>query len=81
MGMQGVANSAKPLELNRLDQIAALPLGSRIAVNPWSDQIEMLKAKPVQLESSAEKLPFEVTPFFLHLKRLQEENRTSDLRH
>jgi hypothetical protein len=81
VGMQGVANSAKPLDLNRLDQIAALPLGSRIAVNPWSDQIEMLKAKPVQLESSAEKLPFEVTPFFPHLKRLQEENRTSDLRH
>jgi Peptidase family M48 len=71
VGMQGVANSGKPLQMDRLDQVAALPLGSRILVNPWSDRIEMNKSKPVRPESSAEKLPFEVTPFFPHLKRLQ----------
>lgn len=73
-GMQGLARSAQ-LRTNRLDQVGALPLGSRIGVNPWSDQIELLKSKPVQLESSAEKMPFEVTPFFLHLKRLEEEHK------
>lgn len=72
VGMQGVASSGKPLQANRLDQVGALPLGSRIVVNPWSDQIELLKSKPVQLESSAEKLPFEVTPFFPHLRRLDD---------
>src|SRR6478752_6167869 len=66
-GMQGWSRSGQ-LQTNRLDQVGALPLGSRIGVNPWSDQIELLKSKPVQLESSAEKMPFEVTPFFFHLK-------------
>lgn len=80
IGMNGVADSGRALDQSRLDQIAALPLGSRISVNPWSDQIDMLKAKPVQLESSAEKLPFEVTPFFPHLKRLEGEKAQSRVR-
>ena len=75
VGMRGLASSGKPLQMDRLDQIAALPLGSRIVVNPWSDRIEMLKSKPVRPESSAEKLPFEVTPFFPHLKRLEPESK------
>jgi hypothetical protein len=79
-GMQGLSRSGL-LQANRLDQVGALPLGSRIGVNPWSDQIELLKSKPVQLESSAEKMPFEVTPFFFHLKRLEDEHKMrSDIR-
>jgi hypothetical protein len=79
-GMQGLSRSGL-LQANRLDQVGALPLGSRIGVNPWSDQIELLKSKPVQLESSAEKMPFEVTPFFFHLKRLEDEHKMrSDMR-
>ena len=79
-GMQGLSRSGQ-LQTNRLDQVGALPLGSRIGVNPWSDQIELLKSKPVQLESSAEKMPFEVTPFFFHLKRLDDEHKMqSDMR-
>lgn len=79
VGMNGLATAGKALDQSRLDQVAALPLGSRIAVNPWSDQIEMLKAKPIQLESSAEKLPFEVTPFFPHLKRQEQEKAESQI--
>jgi len=71
--MQALANSGKPLQMDRVDQISALPLGSRIVVDPWSDRIEMLKSKPVRLESAAEKMPFEVTPFFPHLKRRDEQ--------
>ena len=79
-GMQGLSRSGQ-LQTNRLDQVGALPLGSRIGVNPWSDQIELLKSKPVQLESSAEKMPFEVTPFFFHLKRLEDRHKLqSDMR-
>ncbi len=66
------ANASEPLQANRLDQIAALPLGSRITVDPWSDRIAMLKAKPVRLDSPAEKIPLEVTPFFPYLKRLDQ---------
>ncbi len=69
IGMQALAHTAKPLQMDRVDQISALPLGSRIVVDPWSDRIEMLKSKPVRLESASEKMPFEVTPFFPHLKR------------
>ncbi len=70
VGMEALAKTGKNLQMDRVEQIAALPLGSRILVDPWSDRIEMLKAKPVRLESASEKMPFEVSPFFPHLKRL-----------
>ena len=69
VGMQAIAKTATTLHMELVDQISALPLGSRIVVDPWSDRIEMLKSKPVRLESAAEKRPFEVSPFFPHLKR------------
>jgi hypothetical protein len=70
-----VANASEPLQANRLDQVAALPLGSRITVDPWSDRIAMLKAKPVRLDSPKEKIPLEVTPFFPYLKRLDQQEK------
>ena len=68
--MQALDSSPKHLQMDRLDQISALPLGSRIAVDPWSDRIEMLKRQPVRPLSASEKMPFEVSPFFPYLKRL-----------
>jgi hypothetical protein len=65
-----LASSAPQLQPQRLDQIAALPLGARIKVDPWSNRVQMLKAKPLHLLSSQEKMPFEVTPFFPNLTRL-----------
>jgi hypothetical protein len=62
--------SAPQLEPQRTDQIAALPLGGRIKLDPWSDQVELAKAKPVALASANEKMPFEITPFFPHLTRI-----------
>jgi hypothetical protein len=73
--MQTLARIPKHLQIDRLDQTAALPLGSRIAVDPWSDRIEMLKRQPVRPESAAEKMPFEVSPFFPYLKRLNEPEK------
>ena len=70
------ANASEPLQAKRLDQVAALPLGSRITVDPWSDRIVMLKAKPVRLDSPAEKIPLEVTPFFPHLKRMDQPEKS-----
>jgi Peptidase family M48 len=70
VAMRTVTSSGGRLEMSRLDQVAALPLGSRITVDPWSDRIEMRKMKAVAPESAAEKMPFEVSPFFLYLKRL-----------
>ena len=73
--MQALANSGKHLQMERVDQISALPLGSRIKVDPWSDRIEMPKSQPVRPVSASEKMPFEVTPFFPHLKRLEEQEK------
>ena len=68
--MSALLNSAPQLQLQKTDQIAALPLGGRVKLDPWSNRIELLKAKPVALVSPAEKMPFQVTPFFPYLTRL-----------
>ena len=68
--MSALLAAAPALQPQRTDQIAALPLGGRIKLDPWSDQIEMAKAKPVALISAREKMPFELTPFFPYLTRL-----------
>jgi hypothetical protein len=68
--MASLLEAAPALDANRLDQIAALPLGGRIRVDPWSDQVELSKAKPVALTSAREKMEFEITPFFPYLTRL-----------
>ena len=68
--MSALLASAPQLEPQRTDQIAALPLGGRIKLDPWTDQVEMAKAKPVALVSAKEKMPFEITPFFPYLTRV-----------
>ncbi|MBY0502417.1 MAG: M48 family metalloprotease [Bryobacteraceae bacterium] len=64
-----LAKQAPPLAAGQIEQIAALPLGSRVKADPWSNQLTLLKTKSVELLSAREKLPFEVTPFVLHLTR------------
>jgi len=68
--MANVAAAAPALDEKRLDQIAALPLGGRIKVDPWTDQVELSKAKSVPLASAREKMEFEIAPFFPYLTRL-----------
>jgi len=67
--MSTLVASAPQLEERRTDQIAALPLGGRVKVDPWSDRVELAKAKLVPLISAREKMPFEITPFFPYLTR------------
>ena len=64
LGTQGPA-----LDNNKLDQVAALPLGGRIKINPWDDKAEMVKTTPVAITSARDKMPFEVTPFYPRLAR------------
>lgn len=68
--MTALLTSAPQLDDKKLDQIAALPLGGRVKVDPWSDQVELSKSKQVALTSRWEKMEFEVTPFFPNLTRL-----------
>ncbi len=67
--MSPLLDAAPALDQKKLDQIAALPLGGRIRVDPWSDQVELSKAKAVALTSAREKMEFELTPFFPYLTR------------
>lgn len=62
--------SAPELEDSQMEQIAALPLGSRIKLDPWRDRITLVKTRPLELLSPREKMPFEITPFVLYLTRL-----------
>jgi len=65
------ASQAPALEEANLEQIAALPLGSRVKIDPWTNQITLMKNKPIWLLSAREKMPFEVTPFVIHLTRVE----------
>jgi hypothetical protein len=71
--MSALLATAPPLDEHRIDQIAALPLGGRVKLDPWSDQVELAKAQPVTLALAREKMPFEITPFFPYLTRLPGE--------
>src|SRR6266576_3073500 len=62
-------NSASALDPNKLDQIAALPLGGRVKLNAWDAHVELIKTAPVAITSARDKMPFEVTPFFPRLTR------------
>jgi Peptidase family M48 len=65
-----VLNVSAPADSSKkTTTIAALPLGSRIKLDPWSDTTEMIKAKPTGNVSEREKMPFEVTPFMPYLIR------------
>jgi len=62
-------NSAPALDPNKLDQIAALPLGGRVKLNAWDDHAELIKITPMAITSARDKMPLEVTPFYPRLTR------------
>ena len=57
-------SGAPELRPRQLDQIAALPLGSRVRVDAWSGRVYLMKTKPAALIAAREKMPFQVTPLF-----------------
>jgi len=67
--LSALALQGPALDNAKIDQIAALPLGGRVKVNPWDDKAEMVKTAPVAITSARDKMPFEVTPFFPRLAR------------
>jgi peptidase M48-like protein len=80
----GTINRLKDLETkgpaldnNKLDQVAALPLGGRVKINPWDDKAEMVKTAPVAITSARDKMPFEVTPFYPRLARFGSQTAPS----
>src|SRR5271167_2688834 len=68
--LSALATKGPALDNNKLDQVAALPLGGRVKINPWDDKAEMVKTAPVAITSARDKMPFEVTPFYPRLARI-----------
>jgi Peptidase family M48 len=60
--------------------IVALPLGARIKVQPWDDQLVMLKTQPEEAVAEYEKMPFEVAPFLVYLTRQNGNAMSNDSR-
>jgi len=75
--MADLIPQAPKLEMQRTDQIAALPLGSRIQVDLWNNTIKLMKTKNVPLLSAREKMPFELSPVFLYLTRQQQSSQVT----
>src|SRR6202142_940235 len=67
--MSALMTASPQFDPKKADQIAALPLGGRVKIDPWTDQLELIKTKPVAITAAADKMPFEVTPFFPFLTR------------
>jgi hypothetical protein len=66
----GDLKSSGPVDQKTNPQmIAALPIGGRVKMDPWSDKLELIKSKPVGVVAEREKIPFEVTPFMPYLVR------------
>jgi hypothetical protein len=64
-----LTKAAPKLDMDKLDQVAALPLGSHLKVDAWDDRVLQLNAKPVALLNARDKMPFEVTPIIFRLTR------------
>ena len=65
---------APALEPANLQQLGALPMGSRIKVNAWNDSVSLIETHQMGPLSPREKIPFEVTPINLHLTRYVESS-------
>jgi len=75
--MAALMETAPQLQTERVDQIAALPLGSRTKLDPWTDELEMIAMHKVPLVSAKEKLPFQITPVFLHLSYINSQDQVA----
>ncbi|TAM79859.1 MAG: hypothetical protein EPN47_18915, partial [Acidobacteria bacterium] len=71
--MAQLLQDAPKLDPNSVDQIAALPLGARVKVDSWDDQIRLVKSAPVNLTSAKDKMPFEVTPLIPYLTKYNDK--------
>ena len=67
--MASIADAAPALNVSSVQQIAALPLGGRVRVDPWTARAELLPTSRVALVSAREKMPFQVTPLMPYLSR------------
>lgn len=69
--LSALVAKAPKLDMNKLDQIAALPLGSNLKIDAWDDKVLRLNPRPPVILNARDKMPFEVTPVFFRLTRFE----------
>jgi hypothetical protein len=67
--MASLEKMAPKLNWDDLTQRPALPLGSWLKTDPWSDRVHQLDARIYAFMNPRDKMPLEVTPIFYRLKR------------
>lgn len=70
--------AAPALDPNNKQQIAALPMGSRLKIAPWTAGVSLMKSRPTPLLSPRDKMPFEVTPMVPYLTRYVETSSSQE---
>jgi len=60
---------APNLDSAKNEETPALWIGSRVLLNPWTDEVQLMKDKPAPLFSSSERVAFEVSSFMPFLTR------------
>jgi hypothetical protein len=74
-----LGQGAPELNLDDLRQVAALPLNSRLKIDPWDDTVRQLNVIPAPLLSARDKMPFQVAPIYYRLERYQSSTSESKL--
>jgi len=74
--LQALISKSPKLNMNDLKQQAAMPLGSFLRFDPWTDQIRVMHTAYEPLLSPADKMPFEVAPIYLKLTTYQAQAPT-----
>ena len=76
--MESLTSSAPELKARSVDQISALPLGSRLQVNAWDGSVVFTDRKAVALVDAGEKMPFRVTPLIPYLKSYSARTKSAE---
>jgi hypothetical protein len=66
--MSALVTNAPKLNAKSLDQVAALPLGSRVQVSAWDGSVVFTDRKSVPIVDASEKLPFRLAPIIPYLR-------------
>jgi hypothetical protein len=64
-----VSKEPAQLDVDNLAQVAALPLGSHLRIDPWDDEVHFLNVKAEPILNAREKMPLELTPIYFRLSR------------
>jgi hypothetical protein len=65
--MQALVNKGIKLDMKDLKQEAAMPLGSFLRFDPWTDQVIQMHTSFEPILNARDKMPFEVAPVYLKL--------------